>query len=86
MMTRDEAIELCGNIPTDGTFPLREWYCKHFGVGTEAARLMSAMDDKFLFGIEYGVLIGLSKAFNLTPDDYGCPPEERETERWKSGV
>jgi len=68
MMTRQQASEWCKRVQ-EGTYEERMWYLKMFGAGTAAIAYWD--DGTFTLGIEYGILIALTKAFDLAAEDIG---------------
>lgn len=66
-MTRDEAIALYLRIPEDGSGEARRQYRQRFAIGRVADSLWD--DPAFTLGVEYGMLIALQCAFDLSPGD-----------------
>ena len=80
MMTRQQALRLYKKVP-DGSYPYRSWYAKKFPVGTAAKAYWN--DEMFTYGIEYGMLIALAKAFDIMPEELGFDKEDiKEATEW----
>ena len=67
-MTREQALQLFNDIP-NGSYPYRNWYASKFPVGEVARACWN--DPMFTYGIEYGMLIALAQAFDITPEELG---------------
>ena len=74
-MTKEEALAWIKTVP-DGTLPERTEYRKKFMVGRLAVRYWD--DTMFTYGVEYGILIALTKMFNLTPEEAGISAKHEE--------
>ena len=80
MMKREQALRLYKSIP-DGVAKHRSWYAKHFPVGSAAQAYWR--ESLFMYGIEYGMLIALARAFDITPEEFGFDKDEiKEATRW----
>ena len=79
-MTREQVLELYNSVP-DGSYPYRNWYAKKFPIGTAAKSYWN--DSMFTYGIEYGMLIALAKAFDITPEELGFDGDDiKEETKW----
>ena len=80
MMTRQQALRLYKSVP-DGVAQHRSWYAKHFPVGTAAQAYWR--DSLFMYGIEYGMLIALARAFDITAEELGFDKDDvKEATAW----
>ena len=67
MLSKDEAQHWPVDMYTNGTYNDRNLYKERFGVGRMAE---SCWDDPlFTYGIEYGILIAVSKIFGDLEND-----------------
>jgi len=65
-MTKQEAIKLFREIQNGrGTGDFRTKYLVAFGAGRVAEKIWN--EPEFTLGVEYGILIALSKAFDIEP-------------------
>jgi len=62
-MTKKQAWVWAWNCAQGGTFKAIEKYFETNKIGTMAEGLLRKADERFTYGIEYGILIAVAKIF-----------------------